>query len=87
MTMKTLFQNAKNAVHSTKAKVAAGSFMAVGMIGSAQAQEAGTTASAVFDQITAEATEMGGYALGAVAVITGSLIGIKLLKKFANRAS
>lgn len=87
MTMKTLFQNAQNAVHSTKAKVAAGSVMAIGMIGSAQAQEASTTASVVFDQITSEATEIGGYALGAVAVITGSLIGIKLIKKFANRSS
>lgn len=87
MTMKTLFKNAKNAVQSTTAKVAAGSFLAVSFVSSAHAQTASATASDVFDDITSQATQMGGYALGAVAVITGSLIGIKLIKKFANRAS
>ncbi|AVU10613.1 MULTISPECIES: major coat protein [unclassified Halomonas] len=82
MTMKSLFQNAKNAVGSTSTKVAAGAAVSVGMIGNAQAD-----ASAAFSEIQSTGADMAGQAWPVVAAITASLIGIKLFKKFANRAS
>ena len=58
------------------------------LMGSAavHAQEA-TGAAAAFDEVSASGAEMAGYAWPVVASITAALIGIKLFKKFANRAS
>ena len=85
MTMKALFQNAKNAVQSTKAKAVAGATLAMGAVGSAHAQVTG--AEAAFTEIQTAGSDMVGYAWPVVASITAALIGIKLFKKFANRAS
>ncbi len=82
MTMKALFQNAKNAVQSTKAKAVVGSTLAMGAVGNAHA-----SAEAAFTEIQSEGAAMVGYAWPVVASITAALIGIKLFKKFANRAS
>lgn len=85
MTMKALFQNAKNAVQSTQAKVAAGATVAMGAVGSAHAQVAG--AEAAFTEVQSAGADMAGYAWPVAASITATLISIKLFKKFANRAS
>ncbi|CAM3680423.1 MULTISPECIES: major coat protein [Halomonas] len=85
MTMKTLFQNAKTAVQSTQAKVAGGTALLMGSA-AVHAQEA-SGAAAAFDEVSASGAEMAGYAWPVVASITAALIGIKLFKKFANRAS
>lgn len=44
-------------------------------------------AKAAFDSLTAQATLMSGYAWALVVLIVGSMVGIKLFKKFVNRAS
>ena len=72
-------------VNTTKAKVAGGAALLLGSA-AAHAQEA-TGASAAFTEVQAAGTEMAGYAWPVVASITAALIGIKLFKKFANRAS
>lgn len=65
-------------------KVAMGTAVALTAIGTAQAQE---SAEAAFTAVQAEGSAMAGYAWPVVASITAALIGIKLFKKFANRAS
>ncbi|KFC49906.1 major coat protein, partial [Halomonas sp. SUBG004] len=44
-------------------------------------------ASAAFDAVAEQGTEMAGYAWPVVGAITASLIGIGLFKKFANKAT
>lgn len=51
------------------------------------AGETNTQAKAAFDTLTASATEMSGYAWALVVLIVGAVVGIKLFKKFVNRAS
>lgn len=85
MTMKALFQNAKTAVQSTQAKVTGGAALLMGSAAS-HAQEA-TGAAAAFSEVQSQGADMAGYAWPVVASITAALIGIKLFKKFANRAS
>ncbi|HDZ48796.1 MAG TPA: phage coat protein [Halomonas sp.] len=80
--MKALFQNAKNAVQSTKVQAVTGATLAMAAVGSAHA-----SAEAAFSEVSASGAEMAGYAWPVVASITAALIGIKLFKKFANRAS
>ena len=83
MTMQALFQHAKTAVHTTKAKVAAGSVLAVGMIGSPHAQTTG--AEAAFSEIQSEGTAMIGYAWPVLATITAAFVGMKIFKRLASR--
>ncbi|MFP8659570.1 major coat protein [Enterobacter kobei] len=44
-------------------------------------------AKAAFDSLTAQATEMSGYAWALVVLVVGATVGIKLFKKFVSRAS
>lgn len=83
MTMQALFQYSKTAVHTTKAKVTAGSVLAVGMIGSAHAQTTG--AEAAFSEIQSEANAMIGYAWPVLITITAAFFGIKVFKRLAGR--
>lgn len=85
MTLNTIAQNVKQAATDTRGKIAGGAalFMASA---AAHAQES-TGAAAAFDEVSASGAEMAGYAWPVVASITAALIGIKLFKKFANRAS
>lgn len=84
MKLKSIVQHVKRAATTTQAKVVAGGslFMASA---AAHAQEA--AASTAFDSVAEQGTEMAGYAWPVAGAITASLIGIKLFKKFANRAS
>lgn len=83
MTMQALIQNAKTAVNATKAKVAAGSVLAIGMIGSAHAQTTG--AEAAFSEIQTEGSAMVGYAWPVLAGITAAFVGMKIFKRLASR--
>ncbi|MEA2119785.1 major coat protein [Halovibrio sp. HP20-50] len=85
MTLNTIAQHVKQAATSTRGKVAGGAALLMGSV-AAHAQEA-TGAAAAFDEVSASGAEMAGYAWPVVASITAALIGIKLFKKFANRAS
>jgi hypothetical protein len=85
MTKQTVIQTLAATVNTTKAKVAGGAALLLGSA-AAHAQEA-TGASAAFTEVQTAGTEMAGYAWPVVASITAALIGIKLFKKFANRAS
>lgn len=44
-------------------------------------------AEAAFTSLTTQATEMSGYAWTLAVLIVGATVGIKLFKKFVNRAS
>ncbi|MBE8595038.1 major coat protein [Xenorhabdus sp. BG5] len=46
-----------------------------------------SAAKAAFDQLTSQATEFSAYGWGLAVVIVGATVGIKLFKKFVNRAS
>lgn len=71
---------------SIVAKIVAASTLVVGS--SAFAAEGDTTAaSAAFDSLKTQVTEMSGYAWTLVVLVVGSTVGIKLFKKFVNRAS
>lgn len=72
---------------SVISKIVAGSTLVIGS--SAFAAEGDTTsqAKAAFDSLTAQATEMSGYAWTLVVLVVGATVGIKLFKKFVNRAS
>lgn len=85
MTIKTTATNLKTAALTTRGKIATAAALTMGSA-AAHAQEA-TGASAAFTEIESTASEMVGYAWPVVASITAALIGIKLFKKFANRAS
>ena len=67
-------------------KLATGTALALTAVGTAHAQEA-TAAADAFDSVSSMGSDMAGYAWPVVASITAALIGIKLFKKFANRAS
>ncbi|AZM97902.1 phage coat protein [Vreelandella venusta] len=54
---------------------------------SAAANAQATDASTAFSEVQSAGADMAGYAWPVVASITAALIGIKLFKKFANRAS
>lgn len=51
------------------------------------AAEGDSPAKAAFDSLTKDATEMTGYAWLLTVSIVGATVGIKLFKKFVNRAS
>ncbi len=84
MKLRTIVQHVTHAAATTQGKVVAGAslFMASA---AAHAQEA--AASAAFDAVAEQGTEMAGYAWPVVGAITASLIGIGLFKKFANKAT
>ncbi|MBC8950721.1 major coat protein [Xenorhabdus sp. TS4] len=48
---------------------------------------AASQAKVAFDQLTSQATEFTTYAWGLAVLIVGSTVGIKLFKKFVNKAS
>ncbi|WP_447554032.1 major coat protein [Vreelandella sp. EE22] len=85
MTKKAITQAVSSAFRSTQAKLAAGTALVLGSA-AAHAQEANGAAQA-FSQVQSEVGEMAGHAWPVATAITASLIGIKLFKKFANRAS
>ncbi|EAB8937334.1 phage coat protein [Salmonella enterica subsp. enterica] len=70
---------------SVVAKIIAGSTLVIGS--SAFADDATSQAKAAFDSLTAQATEMSGYAWALVVLVVGATVGIKLFKKFVSRAS
>ncbi|MFU1517906.1 major coat protein [Vreelandella alkaliphila] len=84
MTLNTIAQHVKNAATTTRGKIAGGAALLMGSV-AAHAQTTG--AEAAFTEIETAGSEMVGYAWPVVASITAALIGIKLFKKFANRAS
>lgn len=86
MTKQTVIQTLAATVNTTKAKIAGGAALVMASA-AVHAQEAGSAASSAFDTVAEQGTEMSGYAWPVVGAITASLIGIKLFKKFANRAS
>ncbi|WP_434223362.1 major coat protein [Xenorhabdus bakwenae] len=53
----------------------------------AEAGAPGAAAKAAFDQMVSQTLEYSAYAWPFAIGVTGSLIGIKLFKKFVNRAS
>ncbi|QNI02014.1 hypothetical protein HXW73_03160 [Halomonas sp. SH5A2] len=86
MTLKTIAQHVKQAATYTRGKVAGGAALMVASA-AAHAQTAPTGAEAAFSEVQSAGADMAGYAWPVVASITAALIGIKLFKKFANRAS
>ncbi|QPL46607.1 Phage major coat protein, Gp8 [Vreelandella subterranea] len=86
MTFKTIAQHVKQAATDTRGKVAGGAALLVASA-AAHAQTAPTGAEAAFSEVQSAGADMAGYAWPVVASITAALIGIKLFKKFANRAS
>ncbi|WP_018918886.1 major coat protein [Vreelandella zhanjiangensis] len=86
MTLNTLAQHVKQAATGTRGKAAGGAALLMGSA-AAHAQEATSGAAAAFSEIQSTGSDMVGYAWPVVASITAALIGIKLFKKFANRAS
>lgn len=83
MTMQALIQHAKTTFHTTQAKVAAGSVLAVGMIGSAHAQTTG--AEEAFSAIQSEANSMLGFAWPVIGTITAAYVGVRVFKRLASR--
>ncbi|AAC62154.1 phage coat protein [Salmonella enterica] len=71
---------------SVVAKIIAGSTLVIGSSAFA-ADDATSQAKAAFDSLTAQATEMSGYAWALVVLVVGATVGIKLFKKFVSRAS
>lgn len=68
-------------------KIVAGSTLVIGSSAFAAEGDATSQAKAAFDSLTAQATEMSGYAWALVVLVVGATVGIKLFKKFVNRAS
>lgn len=72
-------------------KIVAGSTLVIGSSAfaatSSSGSDAASQAKAAFDSLTSQATEMSGYAWALVVLIVGATVGIKLFKKFVNRAS
>jgi len=85
MTLKTIAQHVKQAATDTRGKVAGGAALLMGSA-VAHAQEA-PGASDAFSAIETQAADFAGDAWPIVIAITGALVGIKLFKKFVNRAS
>lgn len=71
----------------TFTKLIAASTIAIGSAAFAENTPASSAASVAFDSLKSQATEMIGYAWPLAVLVTGSIIGIKLFKKFVNRAS
>ncbi|MFI8751770.1 major coat protein [Vreelandella lionensis] len=84
MTKQSLIQTVAATFNGTKAKIAGGAALLMGSA-AAHAQVAG--AEAAFTEVQTAGADMAGYAWPVATAITASLIGIKLFKKFANRAS
>lgn len=84
MTLNTIAQHVKNAAATTRGKIAGGAAL---LMASAAANAQATDASTAFSEVQSAGADMAGYAWPVVASITAALIGIKLFKKFANRAS
>lgn len=84
MTRNTIAQHVKRAATTTRGKIAGGAAL---LMASAAANAQVADASAAFTEIQSTGSDMAGYAWPVAAAITASLIGIKLFKKFANRAS
>ncbi|MFC7369191.1 major coat protein [Vreelandella zhaodongensis] len=84
MTLNTIAQHVKHAATTTRGKIAGGAAL---LMGSAAAHAQTTGAETAFSEVQAAGADMAGYAWPVVASITAALIGIKLFKKFANRAS
>ncbi|MEQ5050303.1 major coat protein [Klebsiella michiganensis] len=72
---------------SVISKIVAGSTLVIGSSAFAAEGAATSQAKAAFDSLTAQATEMSGYAWALVVLVVGATVGIKLFKKFVNRAS
>lgn len=68
---------------SVLSKIVAGSTLVIG----SSAFAADSQAKAAFDSLAAQATEMSGYAWSLVVLVVGATVGIKLFRKFVNRAS
>ncbi|UYO75553.1 hypothetical protein M0220_05185 [Halomonas qinghailakensis] len=85
MTKQTLIKTLSATFNGTKTKIAGGAALLMGSA-AAHAQDA-TGAAAAFSEVQSAGADMAGYAWPVVASITAALIGIKLFKKFANRAS
>lgn len=69
-----------------KQKVLAAVVLCLGCAGSAMA-ELPAEAQAAVNKVTADITSYGTWAWGAATAVTGILIGIKLFRKFSNRAT
>lgn len=70
---------------SVISKIVAGSTLVIGS--SAFAAEGDSAAQAAFQSLTEQVKEMSGYAWALVVLVVGATVGIKLFKKFVNRAS
>jgi hypothetical protein len=86
MKLKNIAQGVKQAATTTRGKVAGGAALVMSSA-TALAQTAPAGAEAAFNEVQSQGADMAGYAWPVVASITAALIGIKLFKKFANRAS
>ncbi|MCF1438272.1 MAG: hypothetical protein LPD71_05855 [Shewanella sp.] len=65
-------------------KTAVGLLASLGVVGTASATEEGVAA---ITALSAEATALFGAAWPVIVVVTGGIIGIKLFKKIASRAT
>lgn len=83
MTLNTIAQHVKQAVTTTRGKIAGGAALLMGSA-AANAQESATAA---FAEIQTQASDMAASAWPVVVAVVGSLIAIGLFKKFANKAS
>lgn len=72
---------------SVISKIVAGSTLLIGSSAFAAEGDASSQAKDAFDSLTTQVTEMSGYAWSLVVLVVGATVGIKLFKKFANRAS
>jgi hypothetical protein len=69
------------------ASMGAFAFLALGFTGQAVAAITAADLAPIGDDIEATMTALTPWVIGLLAVVLGASIGIKLLKKFANRAS
>jgi len=86
--MKNAIQNARFKLTKVAGKAAFVSTALIGTTATAMASETGSSAAvAAMESMESQGTEMIGAAWPIATTILGGLIGIKLFKKFANRAS
>ncbi|WP_251978746.1 major coat protein [Salinicola avicenniae] len=86
--MKNVIQGTRTTLQQFAGKAALASAALVGTTATAMASESGTSAAvAAMESMGSQGSEMIGAAWPIATTIVGGLIGIKLFKKFANRAS
>ena len=85
MTKQTLIKPLAATVNTTKAKVAGGAALLMGSA-AVHAQEA-SSASTAFSDLQSQITEYSGNAWSVMIAVTATLLGMKLFRKMANRAT